>query len=243
MSAAAALSAETSADHRANIVQAELPSEKNPRTKLYPPLEPYKTADLEVDEVHTIHYELSGNAQGKPVFVVHGGPGGGICAYYRSFFDPTAYNIVTYDQRGCGQSTPAACLKNNTTWSLVDDVEKLRKELGFDKIMLFGGSWGSCLSMAYAQKYPERVTELVLRGIFTLRRSELQWFYQVGDQKGVSGFTSIRLSSSLNLTKLCTVAGRTRQTTQISFLMLPRTFSPLYPWRSVEMSFLPITAA
>ena len=183
----AAAGAAASSSHRSNITQGELPSEAKPRTKLYPALEPYKVGDLQVDDTHALHYELSGNKEGKPVFVVHGGPGGGICSYYRSFFDPEAYHIVTFDQRGCGKSKPAACLKDNTTWHLVADIERLRKELGFDKIMLFGGSWGSCLSMAYGQKYPERVTEMVLRGIFTLRRSELQWFYQLGDQKGVSG--------------------------------------------------------
>ena len=118
--------------------------------------------------------------EGKPVIFLHGGPGGGCNGDHRRYFDPDAYRIVLMDQRGCGRSTPHAGLEANTTWHLVDDIERLRTLLGIDKWQVFGGSWGSCLALAYAETHPERVTELVLRGIFTLRRAELLWFYQEG---------------------------------------------------------------
>ncbi len=127
---------------------------------------------------HELYYEQSGNPRGKPVVFLHGGPGGGTDARMRQFFDPRRYRIVLLDQRGCGRSTPHASLKDNTTWHLIDDLEKLREHLGIERWQVFGGSWGSTLALAYAQMFPASVTELVLRGIFLLRRSELEWFYQ-----------------------------------------------------------------
>lgn len=148
--------------------------------ELYPSIEPFVRGHLQVSPVHRIYYEQSGNPQGKPVVFLHGGPGGGTAPRMRRFFDPTAYRIILFDQRGCGQSTPHASLEDNDTWSLVADMEQLRTHLGIARWQLFGGSWGSTLALAYAQTHPDRVTELVLRGIFTLRRRELQWFYQRG---------------------------------------------------------------
>ncbi len=145
---------------------------------LYPPLRPYNTGRLGVSSVHELYYEQSGNPQGKPVVFLHGGPGGGTDPRMRRFFDPAVYRIVLFDQRGCGKSTPHASLQDNTTWHLVADIEQLREHLGIDRWQVFGGSWGSTLALAYAQKHPDRCTELVLRGIFLLRRSELAWFYQ-----------------------------------------------------------------
>jgi len=147
---------------------------------LYPPLEPYASGHLRVSALHSIYFEESGNPQGKPVVFLHGGPGGGTAPRMRQFFDPAAYRIVLFDQRGCGQSTPHACLEDNTTWALVADMEQLREHLGIARWQVFGGSWGSTLALAYAITHPERVSELVLRGIFTLRRQELLWFYQRG---------------------------------------------------------------
>ncbi|TPX66877.1 prolyl aminopeptidase [Spizellomyces sp. 'palustris'] len=148
--------------------------------ELYPPIEPYETGFLKVSEIHTIYWETSGNAAGKPVVFLHGGPGGGTSGDDRRFFDPSVYRIVLLDQRGSGKSTPIACLEENDTWSLVSDVEKLRKHLNIEKWLVFGGSWGSTLALSYAQKYPQNVKGLILRGIFLLRRTELQWFYQEG---------------------------------------------------------------
>lgn len=147
---------------------------------LYPPIEPFDTGFIAVDPPHRIYYEQSGNPRGRPVLFVHGGPGGGTVPRMRRFFDPDAYRIILFDQRGCGHSTPHASLEHNTTWSLVADMERLRRELGIARWQLFGGSWGSTLSLAYAQSHAAQVTELVLRGIFTLRRWELEWFYQAG---------------------------------------------------------------
>jgi proline iminopeptidase len=135
---------------------------------------------LDVSAVHRIYFEESGNPDGKPAVFLHGGPGGGTDAKQRRFFDPARYRIVLFDQRGCGKSTPPACLEDNGTWQLVEDMEKLREHLGIERWQVFGGSWGSTLALAYAEKHPERVTELVLRGIFLLRRWELEWFYQAG---------------------------------------------------------------
>merc|ERR1712137_248812 len=131
-------------------------------------------------DVHTLYYEECGNPEGNPAVVLHGGPGGGSVPAYRSYFDPKKYRIVLFDQRGAGKSTPLACLEDNTTWSLVEDVEKIKNHLGISKWVVFGGSWGSTLSLAYAETYPNSVKALVLRGIFTLRRKELLWFYQDG---------------------------------------------------------------
>ena len=148
--------------------------------ELYLPIEPYTQGNLKVCELHTIHFEESGNPEGKPVIFLHGGPGGGIEPIYRQYFDPKKWRIVIFDQRGCGQSTPHAELRENTTWDLVSDIEKLREHLGIEKWVVFGGSWGSTLSLAYSQTYPHRCKGLILRGIFMLRRKELLWFYQEG---------------------------------------------------------------
>ena len=150
------------------------------RRGLYPEIEPYDTGMLDVSPVHRIYYEQSGNPKGKPVIFVHGGPGGGSDPKQRRFFDPAHYRVVIFDQRGCGRSTPHASLEDNTTWHLVSDMEKIREHLAIDRWQVFGGSWGSTLALAYAQKHPERVTELILRGIFLLRKSEIDWFYQKG---------------------------------------------------------------
>ncbi len=135
---------------------------------------------MAVSDLHTVYYEASGNPDGKPVVVCHGGPGGGTTPSMRRYFDPQKYNIILFDQRGCGRSTPRAELKENTTWKLIEDMERLRVELNVDRWQVFGGSWGSTLALAYAQAFPQRVTELVLRGIFMLRKAELAWFYQEG---------------------------------------------------------------
>jgi proline iminopeptidase len=150
------------------------------RRDLYPALEPYETGRLKVSDLHDLYFEVSGNPHGKPAVVCHGGPGGGTTPSMRRYFDPQKYRIVLFDQRGCGRSTPNAELNGNTTWDLVGDMEKLRRRLDIDRWLVFGGSWGSTLALAYAETHPEAVTELVLRGIFTLRRDELHWFYQEG---------------------------------------------------------------
>ena len=147
---------------------------------LYPEIEPFDTGTLKVDGRHELYYEQCGNPQGKPVVLLHGGPGGGCSAKMRCFHDPAKYRIVLFDQRGAGRSTPHADLVDNTTWDLVADIEKLRETLRIERWQVFGGSWGSTLSLSYAQTHPERVTELVLRGIFTLRKTEIDWFYQEG---------------------------------------------------------------
>ena len=144
----------------------------------YPAIRPYDSGHLRVSPVHEIYYEQSGNPNGKPVVFLHGGPGGGTDSKMRRFFDPKRYRIVLFDQRGCGKSRPPASLEDNTTWHLVADIEALREHLKIGKWQVFGGSWGSTLALAYSQKHPERCTELVLRGIFLLRRWELEWFYQ-----------------------------------------------------------------
>ena len=150
----------------------------------YPPIRPYDSGHLRVSPVHEIYYEQSGNPNGKPVVFLHGGPGGGTDSKMRRFFDPKRYRIVLFDQRGCGKSRPSASLQDNTTWHLVADIEALREHLKIGKWQVFGGSWGSTLALAYSQKHPERCTELVLRGIFLLRRWELEWFYQDPDGAG-----------------------------------------------------------
>jgi proline iminopeptidase len=153
---------------------------KDPVSWLYPPIEPYRTGMLKVSDVHTLYWEESGNPKGKPAVFLHGGPGGGSDPKVRRFFHPDKYRIVVFDQRGCGKSTPYASLDANTTWDLVSDIEKLRTHLAIEKWQVFGGSWGSTLALAYAEKHPDRVTELVLRGIFLLRKKEIDWFYQEG---------------------------------------------------------------
>jgi proline iminopeptidase len=146
----------------------------------YDPIEPYDVGRLPVSPLHTLYYEQSGNPGGRPVVFLHGGPGGGTTPDYRRFFDPRAYRIVLFDQRGCGQSTPYGSLEENTTWDLVADIERLRAHLGIDGWVVFGGSWGSTLALAYAETHPAAVRALVLRGIFLCRREEIDWFYQEG---------------------------------------------------------------
>ncbi|MEM7794183.1 MAG: prolyl aminopeptidase, partial [Cyanobacteria bacterium P01_C01_bin.118] len=146
----------------------------------YPPIEPYRQGRLSVSELHTLYFEEAGNPEGKPVVFLHGGPGGGMVPFYRQFFDPQLWRIVLFDQRGCGQSTPHAELMGNTTWDLVDDIERLRSNLNIDQWTVFGGSWGSTLALAYAQTHPQRCAGLILRGIFMLRPKEIRWFYQEG---------------------------------------------------------------
>ncbi len=146
----------------------------------YPPIEPYRTGFLPVSSEHTLYWEESGNPNGLPVIYLHGGPGSGTEPSHRSFFDPMAYRIVLFDQRGCGKSLPHSSLHENTTWDLVSDIEKLRTFLGIKEWVVFGGSWGSTLALAYAESHPQRVLGLILRGIFLGRRKEIHWFYQFG---------------------------------------------------------------
>ncbi len=141
---------------------------------------PFSSDSLPVDECHTLYFEQCGNPHGKPVVVLHGGPGSGINPMLRRLHDPKAYRIILFDQRGCGRSTPYGSLEKNTTWHLVADIEALRVHLGIARWQVFGGSWGSTLALAYAEAHPDRVTELVLRSIFTLRKSEIGWFYHFG---------------------------------------------------------------
>ena len=147
---------------------------------LYPPIEPYHQGKLKVSALHTIHYEESGNPGGKPVIFLHGGPGGGITPMYRQYFEPQLWRIIIFDQRGCGKSTPYAELRENTTWDLVRDIEQLREHLNVSQWVVFGGSWGSTLALAYSQTHPDSCKGLILRGIFMLRPSEIRWFYQEG---------------------------------------------------------------
>jgi len=151
--------------------------------QMYPEIEPYSTGFLKVSDLHTIYFEEAGNPKGKPVVFLHGGPGGGIIGNYRRYFNPEKWRIILLDQRGCGQSKPFAELKENTTWDLVSDIEKLRNHLSVAKWAVFGGSWGSTLALSYAIKHPDSVTELFLRGIFLLRKKEIDWFYQDGCSK------------------------------------------------------------
>ncbi|HQY73962.1 MAG TPA: prolyl aminopeptidase [Aestuariivirga sp.] len=148
--------------------------------QFFPELQPYTRGRLRVSELHEIYYEECGNPKGKPVVVLHGGPGGGISPFLRRLHDPKLYRIILFDQRGCGQSTPHAELRENTTWHLVADIEALRAHLGIETWQVLGGSWGSTLALAYAQSHVERVTELILRGIFAIRKREIDWFYQEG---------------------------------------------------------------
>ena len=148
--------------------------------QLYPKIEPYNQFDVKVSDLHTIHVEESGNINGKPVIFLHGGPGGGIEPVYRQYFNPEKWRIIVFDQRGCGQSTPHAELQENTTWDLIADIEKVREHLEIDKWVVFGGSWGSTLSLSYAITHPDRCKALVLRGIFMIRKKEINWFYQDG---------------------------------------------------------------
>ena len=156
------------------------------RRTLYPEIEPYDSGMIEVGDGHRLYWELSGNPDGKPVVFLHGGPGGGSTPNHRRQFNPDKYNILVFDQRGCGKSLPFASLDNNTTADLVGDIETLRTEVAkVDKWQVFGGSWGSTLALAYAQKYPDRVTELVLRGIFLFDQYELDWLYKEGGASSI----------------------------------------------------------
>ena len=161
---------------------------------LYPKIKPYDSGFLNIDQ-HQIYFEQCGNPNGKPALFLHGGPGGGGSEEVRRFFNPDIYRIIVIDQRGCGRSKPHGCLENNTTWHLVSDIENLREKLDIEKWLVFGGSWGSTLSLAYAQANPKSVSELVLRGIFLLREEELHWFYQDGASRifpeAWSGFLDI----------------------------------------------------
>jgi proline iminopeptidase len=161
---------------------------------LYPKIKPYDSGFLN-DDQHKVYFEQCGNPDGKPAIFLHGGPGGGGSEDVRRFFNPDLYRIIIFDQRGCGRSKPHGCLENNTTWHLVSDIENLREKLGIEKWLVFGGSWGSTLSLAYAQAHPKSVSELVLRGIFLLRKEELHWFYQDGASRifpeAWSGFLDI----------------------------------------------------
>lgn len=147
---------------------------------LYPEIEPFDTGRLKVSPIHELYYEQVGNPKGKPAVFLHGGPGGGLTKDYRRYFNPAIYRVVLFDQRGSGKSTPHASIEENTTWHLVEDIERLREHLGIERWQVFGGSWGSTLALAYAEAHPDRVTELVLRGIFLVRPKETTWFYQDG---------------------------------------------------------------
>ena len=148
--------------------------------ELYPPIEPFDHGFLQVSGLHGLFYEQVGNPTGRKAVFLHGGPGGGIEPDYRRYFDPARWHVVLFDQRGCGKSTPHAELRENTTWDLVADIERLRERLGIDRWVVFGGSWGSTLALAYAETHPDRCLGLILRGIFLMRRKELLWFYQEG---------------------------------------------------------------
>ncbi len=147
---------------------------------LYPEIEPFETGMLDVGDGHGVYWERVGTRGAKPAVFLHGGPGGGISPVHRRLFDPALYDVMLFDQRGCGRSTPHAGLEANTTWHLVADIERLRQMMGVDKWLVFGGSWGSTLSLAYSETHPDRVSELVVRGIYTLTKAELAWYYQFG---------------------------------------------------------------
>lgn len=150
------------------------------RKALYPTSEPFAEGRLTVSEGHELHYRQYGNPAGKPALILHGGPGAGAGPNSPRFFDPSVYRIVVFDQRGCGRSTPRAELRANTTWHLVEDIERLRVHLAIERWLLFGGSWGATLALIYAETHPDRVTTLILRGVFTLTRNEIDWFYKAG---------------------------------------------------------------
>ena len=147
---------------------------------LYPPIEPYDKGWLETGDGHRVYWERSGNSKGKPALIVHGGPGAGLSPNHRRIFHPQRNNVLLFDQRGCGKSTPHASIEANTTWHLVADMERLRAMMGVERWLVFGGSWGSTLALSYAQTHPHRTSELVLRGIFAIRAAEIRWFYQAG---------------------------------------------------------------
>lgn len=146
----------------------------------YPEIEPYQTGFLETGDGHSVYYERVGTPGARPAIFLHGGPGGGISPDHRRFFDPARYDVMLFDQRGCGRSVPHASLDNNTTWDLVADIERLRALMGCDQWLVFGGSWGSTLALAYAETHPEHVSAMILRGVYTVTRSELDWYYRFG---------------------------------------------------------------
>ena len=149
-------------------------------SNLFNPIKPYVSHHLQVDDLHTLYIEECGNPAGLPLVFLHGGPGAGCAPYHRRYFDPDIYRIILFDQRGCGKSTPHACLDKNTSWDLVSDIELIRRHLNIDKWVVFGGSWGSTLGLLYAQTHPASVSGLILRGIFLARDRDVQWFYQQG---------------------------------------------------------------
>lgn len=152
-------------------------------SQLFDPIKPYVSHHLQVDDIHTLYIEECGNPSGLPVVFLHGGPGAGCSSYHRQYFDPEIYRIVLFDQRGCGKSTPHACLEKNTTWDLVADIEVIRQHLKIDSWVVFGGSWGSTLGLLYAEAYPACVSGLILRGIFLARDHDVKWFYQQGTSR------------------------------------------------------------
>ena len=156
------------------------PDQKRAVQYLHPPIEPFDQRMMDVGQGHRIYIEQCGNPNGVPVVVLHGGPGGGCSPAMRRYFDPKVYRIVLFDQRGCGRSRPHASVENNTTWHLVADIERIRRELGIEAWIAFGGSWGATLALVYAQTHPERVTNLILRGVFLMTKAELDWFYGGG---------------------------------------------------------------
>lgn len=156
------------------------PDQKRAVQYLYPPIDPFDQRMLEVGQGHQVYMEQCGNPAGIPVVVLHGGPGGGCSPAMRRYFDPAVYRVILFDQRGCGRSRPHASVKDNTTWHLVDDIETIRTALGIDKWLVFGGSWGATLSLIYAQAHPDRVSHLILRGVFLMTQPELDWFYGGG---------------------------------------------------------------
>ncbi|WP_238366409.1 prolyl aminopeptidase [Mesobacterium pallidum] len=154
--------------------------QKRAGQNLYPPRDPFDQRMLDVGQGHRVYFEQSGRRDGLPVVVLHGGPGGGCSPAMRRYFDPDHYRVILFDQRGCGRSTPNASVKDNTTWHLVEDIERIRQELGIEEWVVFGGSWGATLALIYAQAHPDRVTNLVLRGVFLATQDELDWFYGGG---------------------------------------------------------------
>jgi len=150
------------------------------RPDLHPLRDPFATSMMDMTDGHQLYVDQSGNAKGRPVVMLHGGPGGGCSASMRRYFDPDIFHAVLFDQRGCGKSTPFASVDNNTTWDLVADIERIRERLGFEKWIVFGGSWGATLALLYAQTHPNRVDKIVLRGVFTMTQAELDWFYNGG---------------------------------------------------------------
>ena len=158
----------------------KFPSQKRAVQYLYPPIDPYDQRMLSVGDGHSVYVEQCGAENGIPVIVLHGGPGGGCSPSMRRYFDPKVFRVVLFDQRGCGRSRPHASVSNNTTWDLVADIELIRKTLGIDRFIVFGGSWGATLALIYGISHPDRVRHLVLRGVFTMTKAELDWFYGGG---------------------------------------------------------------